>query len=72
MWGVSWPDYAPVNSILAVAHTRKNEELYDTYIKKHKEYQEQKDYLYEIYVKKAHENIIRMEVSMVNTIDFYV
>ena len=29
MWGVSWPDYAPVDSILAVAHTRKNEELYE-------------------------------------------
>ena len=72
MWGVSWPDYAPVESILAVAHTRKNEALYDTYIANHKEHLAQKEYLYEIYVKKAHENIIRIEVSMINTIDAYV
>lgn len=71
MWGVTWPSYAPVDSILAIAHARKNEELYDTYVKKHKEYLELKDYQYEIYVKKAHENIIRIEISMVNTIDVY-
>jgi len=72
MWGVSWPDYAPVDSILAVAHARKNEELYDTHVKKHKEHLEQKEELFEIYVKKAHENTIRMEIFMINTIDLYV
>ena len=65
MWGVSWPDYAPVDSILAIAHTRKNEELYDTYVKKHKEHLELKDYLYEIYVKKEDTNNLLSYIDLV-------
>ena len=66
------PSYANVDGILADVHARKNEEKWEEYNKQLTEKIQLRDYLYEIYVKKAHENIIRMEISMVNTIDMYV
>jgi hypothetical protein len=66
------PSYANVDGILADVHARKNEEKWKDYNKQLTEKIQLRDYQYEIYVKKAHENIIRMEISMINTIDFYV
>ena len=66
------PSYANVDGILADVHARKNEEKWEDYNKQLTEKIQLRDYLYELYSKKAHENIIRMEVSMINTIDFYV
>ena len=77
MDGITWfpivpPSYSNVDGILADVHARKNEEKWEEYNKQLTEKIQLRDYLYEIYVKKAHENIIRMEISMVNTIDMYV
>ena len=66
------PSYANVDGILADVRARKNEEKWKDYNKQLTEKIQLRDYQYEIYVKKAHENIIRMEVSMINTIDAYV
>jgi hypothetical protein len=66
------PSYANVDGILADVHARKNEEKWKDYNKQLTEKIQLRDYQYEIYVKKAHENIIRMEISMINTIDFYI
>jgi len=76
MDGITWfpvvqPSYANVEGILADVHARKNEERWDEYNKQLTEKIQLRDYQYEIYVKKAHENIIRMEISMINTIDLY-
>ena len=75
--GITWfpivpPSYANVDSILADVHARKNEEKWDEYHKQSIEKIHLKDYLYDIYLKRAHENHIRMEIFNVSTIDFYV
>ena len=66
------PSYANVDGILADVHARKNEERWDEYNKQLTEKIHLRDYLYDIYLKRAHEKQIRMEIFHVSTIDFLV
>jgi len=75
--GIRWfpivpPSYDNVDGILADVHARKNEERWDEYNKQLTEKIHLRDYLYDVYLKKAHEKQIRMEIFNVSTIDFYV
>jgi len=75
--GITWfpivpPSYANVEGILADVHARKNEEKWEEYHKQFVEKIHLRDYLYDTYLKKAHENQIRMEIFHVSTIDVYV
>jgi hypothetical protein len=66
------PSYANVDGILADVHARKNEERWDEYNKQLTEKIQLRDYLYDVYLKRAHEKQIRMEIFHVSTIDLYV
>jgi hypothetical protein len=66
------PDYAPLDSILATANARKVHADYEASIKQHKEQNSLDNYKYELYLKKAHENDIRMEIFKLGSIDVYV
>ena len=66
------PSYANVDGILANVHARKNEERWAEYNKELVEKIHFRDYLYDLYLKRAHENHIRMEIFNVSTIDYYV
>jgi len=66
------PSYEPVESILADVHARKNEEKWDELNKQLIQKIHLRDYLYDLYSKRSHENQIRMEIYNVSTIDFYV
>ena len=66
------PSYANVDGILADVHARKNEERWDEYNKQLTEKIQLRDYLYDVYLKRAHEKQIRMEIFHVSTIDFLV
>jgi len=66
------PDYAPVDAILATAHARKTHADYEATLKQAKEQQGLNDFKYELYLKKAHENDIRMEIFQLGSIDIYV
>ena len=77
MDGITWfpivpPSYANVDGILADVHARKNEEKWDEYNKQLVQKIQLRDYLYDLYSKRLHENQIRMEIYNVNTIDFLV
>jgi hypothetical protein len=77
MDGITWfpvvpPSYADVDGILADVHARKNEERWDEYNKQLTEKIQLRDYLYDVYLKRAHEKQIRMEIFHVSTIDFLV
>ena len=77
MDGITWvpivaPSYANVDGILADVHARKNEERWDEYNKQLAEKIQLRDYLYDVYLKRAHEKQIRMEIFHVSTIDFLV
>ena len=66
------PSYANVDGILADVHARKNEERWDEYNKQLTEKIQLRDYLYDLYLKRAHEKQIRMEIFHVSTVDFLV
>ncbi len=66
------PSYANVDGILADVHARKNEEKWDEYNKELIQKIQLRDYLYDLYSKRLHENHIRMEIYNVSTIDFFV
>jgi hypothetical protein len=77
MDGITWfpvvaPSYANVDGILADVHARKNEERWDEYNKQLTEKIQLRDYLYDVYLKRAHEKQIRMEIFHASTIDLYV
>lgn len=66
------PSYANVDGILADVHARKNEERWDEYHKELVEKIHLRNYLFDLYLKRAHETHISMEIYNVSTIDFYV
>ena len=66
------PDYAPLDSILATANARKVHADYEASIKQGKEQNSLDNYKYELYLKKVHENDIRMEIFKPGSIDVYV
>ena len=66
------PSYANVDGILADVHARKNEEKWEVYNKELIQKIQLRDYLYDLYSKRSHENHIRMEIYNVSTIDFFV
>jgi hypothetical protein len=75
--GIRWfpivpPSYENVDGILANIHARKNEERWDEYNKQLVEKIHLRDYLYDLYLKRTHENHIRMEIFKVSTVDFFV
>ena len=77
MDGITWfpivpPSYSNVDGILADVHARKNEEKWDEYNKQLVQKIQLRDYLYDLYSKRLHENQIRMEIYNVSTIDFLV
>ena len=77
MDGITWfpivpPSYLNVDGILADVHARKNEEKWDEYNKQLIQKIQLRDYLYDLYSKRTHENQIRMEIYNVSTIDFLV
>ena len=77
MDGITWfpivpPSYSNVDGILADVHARKNEEKWDEYNKELIQKIQLRDYLYDVYLKRAHEQQIRMEIYNVSTIDFFV
>jgi hypothetical protein len=77
MDGITWfpvvqPSYANVEGILADVHARKNEERWDEYNKQLTEKIQLRDYLYDVYLKRAHEKHIRIEIFNVSTIDLYI
>ena len=77
MDGITWfpivpPSYSNVDGILADVHARKNEEKWDEYNKQLIQKIKLRDYLYDLYSKRTHENQIRMEIYNVSTIDFLV
>jgi hypothetical protein len=77
MDGITWfpivqPSYANVDGILADVHARKNEEKWEEFNKQLVEKIQLRDYLYDLYLKRAHENRVLMEIFKVSTIDFYV
>jgi hypothetical protein len=77
MDGITWfpivpPSYANVDGILADVHARKNEEKWEEYNKELVQKIQLRDYLYDLYSKRLHENQIRMEIYNVSTIDFLV
>jgi len=77
MDGITWfpivpPSYSNVDGILADVHARKNEEKWDEYNKELIQKIQLRDYLYDLYSKRLHENHIRMEIYNVSTIDFFV
>jgi hypothetical protein len=77
MEGITWfpivpPSYSNVDGILADVHARKNEEKWDEYNKELIQKIQLRDYLYDLYSKRLHENHIRMEIYNVSTIDFFV
>jgi hypothetical protein len=77
MDGITWfpivpPSYANVDGILADVHARKNEEKWEEYNKQLVQKIQLRDYLYDLYSKRLHENQIRMEIYNVSTIDFLV
>jgi len=60
------PSYANVDGILADVHARKNEEKWDEYNKELIQKIQLRDYLYDLYSKRLHENHIRMEIYNVS------
>ena len=66
------PSYSNVDGILADVHARKNEEKWEEYNKQLVQKIQLRDYLYDLYSKRLHENQIRMEIYNVSTIDFLV
>ena len=77
MDGITWfpivpPSYANVDGILTDVHARKNEEKWEEYNKELVQKIQLRDYLYDLYSKRLHENQIRMEIYNVSTIDFLV
>jgi hypothetical protein len=77
MDGITWfpivqPSYANVDGILADVHAKKNEEKWEEYNKQLIQKIHLRDYLYDLYSKRTHENQIRMEIYNVSTIDFFV
>ncbi len=66
------PSYANVDGILADVHARKNEEKWDEYNKELIQKIQLRDYLYDVYLKRAHEKQIRIEIFHISTIDVYV
>lgn len=66
------PDYAPVDAIFAAAHARKSHADYEAIVKHAKGELALNEYKYELYLKKAHENDIRMEIFQLSSIDVYV
>ena len=72
LYPIVLPSNFPSTSDLASVHSRKGQENWDNLVEQAKEQIARKDYLYELYVKRAHENQIRMEIFNVSTIDFYI
>jgi len=72
LYPIVLPSNFPSTSDLASVHARKGEENWDNLVKQAKEQIARKDYIYELYVKRAHENEIRMEIFHVSSIDLYV
>ena len=77
MDGITWfpivaPSYANIDGILADVHARKNEERWDEYNKQLIEKINLRDYLFDLYLKRAHENQVVKEIYNITTIDFYV
>ena len=77
MDGIQWfpvvqPSYTNVDGILADVHAKKNQEKWEEYNKQLVEKIHLRDYLYDVYLKRAHEKHIRMEIFNVSTIDLYV
>ena len=77
MDGITWfpivqPSYANVDGILADVHAKKNDEKWEEYNKQLIQKIHLRDYLYDLYSKRTHENQIRMEIYNVSTIDFFV
>jgi len=77
MDGITWfpivpPSYSNVDGILADVHAKKNEEKWEEYNKQLIQKIHLRDYLYDLYSKRTHENQIRMEIYNVSTIDFFV
>ena len=66
------PSYANVDGILADVHARKNEEKWEEYNKQLIEKIDLRDYLYDLYLKRAHEKQIRMEIFNASSIDVNV
>ena len=66
------PSYANVDGILADVHAQKTKEHRDALHEIKIQQIELRNYLYDLYLKRAHENCIRMEIYNVSTIDYYV
>jgi hypothetical protein len=66
------PSHSPTDTDLAAVHAQKTKERRDTLHEIIICEIELRDYLYDLYVKKTHENCIRMEIYSISTIDIYV
>ena len=66
------PSNFPTDTDLAAAHAQKSKERRDALQEIKICEIELRDYLYVLYVKKIHENCIRMEIYSISTIDIYV
>jgi hypothetical protein len=72
LYPIVLPSNFPSTSDLASVHARKGQENWDNLVEQAKEQIARKDYIYELYVKRAHENEIRMEIFHASSIDVYV
>ena len=72
LYPIVLPSNYPSTSDLAAVHAIKGQENWDNLVEQAKEQIARQDYIYELYIKRAHENQIRMEIFNVNTIDFYI
>jgi hypothetical protein len=72
LYPIVLPSNFPSTSDLASVHARKGQENWDNLVEQAKEQIARKDYIYELYVKRAHENEIRMEIFHAGSIDVYV
>lgn len=66
------PSNFPTDTDLAAVHAQKSKEQRDTLHEIKIQEIELRDYLYDLYVKKTHENYLRMEIYNISTIDIYV
>lgn len=66
------PSNFPTKGDLAEVHAQKGTEHYHIQVEQKRNNEVRRDYEFEIYLKKVHENQIRMEIFQCNTIDFYV
>ena len=72
LYPIVLPSNFPSTSDLASVHARKGQENWDALVEQAKEQIARKDYIYELYIKRAHETQIRMEIFSASSIDVYV